>query len=629
MNSAKKGMAGLVLGALGVVFGDIGTSPLYALHAIFGPVGQHLPINTGNIYGIISLVIWSVILVVSVKFIGFIMRADNEGEGGIMALVARIKSSNLNKKYKWLFILFGLVGVSLFYGDSVITPAISVLSAIEGLKVVAPSLTVYILPITLVILAFLFGIQRYGTTTIGKLFGPVMCVWFLAIGLGGLLQVWQHPDILVSLSPLSAIKFFVNQPLVAFISMGAVILVITGAEALYADMGHFGREPIARAWFLLVFPALILCYMGQGALILHDPSSSLSPFMLLFPSALRLIILVLATLATLIASQAVISGAFSLTRQAVQLNFLPRLLVRHTSDREVGQVYMPFINFVLFVIVSSLVLLFGTSARLTNAYGVAVSGTLAIDTMLFIVVARIIWQKSALYITGTLLIFLSVDLLFITANISKILHGGWFPIIVACFIFVIIHTWLKGQKIITHERRSLEGPLQEYIDKVRSKKLTIVRVPGNAVYIGHHIGMAPLALHASVEELHELHEKVVVVSVTIANAAHIPEDNRAVFNALGYNDGISQLDLTYGFHDTPNIPRTLKTLRHINSELDFDPEKVSYFISQSKVVLTRKQNLAMWRKSLYSLLARNALSASDYYKLPTDRTIEISSLIDL
>lgn len=629
MSMAKKGIAGLTLGALGVVFGDIGTSPLYALQAIFGPVGQHLPINQLNVYGIISLVIWSVIVVVSIKYIGFVMKADNKGEGGIIALVALVKSTTLGRHSKWFFIFLGLLGISLFYGDSAITPAISVLSAVEGLNIVAPGLSSYVLPITLGILTFLFGIQRYGTKLIGRMFGPVMLVWFCAIAVGGIVQIWQHPNILMALSPLSALDFFINRPGLGFIAMGAVVLAVTGAEALYADMGHFGRKPIARAWFWLVFPALTLCYMGQGALLLQDPESAKSSFLLLFPEFARIPMVILATLATLIASQSVISGAFSLTRQAIQLNFLPKMLVRHTSDREAGQIYLPFINIALFIAVVLLVVLFGSSAKLANAYGIAVSGTLAIDTILFVIVARSLWRKSFSYATLAVVVFLSLDLLFVAANLSKIKHGGWFPILIAGLIFLLIHTWIKGQKIVSKRRESMEGTLQNFVEKVHSTVPPITRVPGHAVYISHHPGLAPLALHATVEELHELHEKVVIVSVDIKNEAHVPDEERAAFDSLGYADGISHLSLSFGFSDSANIPKTLESLRHISPELDFDPNDVSYFISLSKVVPGGQHTLARWRKSLYTIMARNALSQSDYYKLPTNRTVEMRTLIEL
>ncbi len=629
MSKTKKGIAGLALGALGVVFGDIGTSPLYALQAIFSIGGQHLKVNETNVYGIISLVIWAVIVVVSIKYLSFIMRVNNNGEGGIMALVAIVKRSKLQPRLKWLFILLGIVGVSLFYGDSAITPAISVLSAVEGLSVVAPDLHRFVVPLTLVILTLLFAIQKYGTNIIGRMFGPVMLVWFLVIGAGGIWQIVQHPGILIALSPVTATQFFVSQPLIAFVAMGAVVLAVTGAEALYADMGHFGRAPIARAWFFLVFPALMASYMGQGALLLISPSSTINPFFLQFPESTRLTVVLLAAVATLIASQSVISGAFSLTRQAVQLGFLPKMLIRHTSDREKGQVYIPFANLILYLVVILFVVLFGSAQRLATAYGIAVSGTLIIDSLLFVVVLYGIRRKSLNLMSVLIALFIAVDLLFVAANFPKIIHGGWMPILAAIIIYIIIDTWIKGQRIVSAERKAMEGSLQSFIDIIRSSKPPITRVPGQAVYVGHHAGFAPLALRAAVEELHELHEKVVVLSVKITTQPHIPEDERVMFDDLGYNDGISHVTLTYGYHDVPNIPKTLKSLRNISPELDFDQSKVAYFISQTKVVPTKRHNLSRWRKSLYVMMSRNSLSSSDYYKLPIEHTIELRSLLKL
>lgn len=629
MNKIKKGIAGLALGALGVVFGDIGTSPLYAVQAIFGPSGQQLKVNQANVYGIISLVIWAVTIVVAVKYLSFIMRVDNKGEGGIMALVALIKRSKLHPRSKGFFILLGIVGVSLFYGDSAITPAISVLSAVEGLQVVAPGMHQFVVPLTLVILTFLFAIQKYGTSLIGRLFGPVMLIWFMVIGAGGVGQIIQHPGILHALSPLTAVQFFSNQPVVAFVAMGAVVLAVTGAEALYADMGHFGRAPIARAWFWLVFPALIACYMGQGALMLVSPSSSASPFFLLFPESTRLLVVMLAAVATLIASQSVISGAFSLTRQAVQLGFLPKMLIRHTSDHEQGQIYMPLTNILLYVVVALFVILFGSAQKLATAYGIAVSGTLAIDSLLFIVVIYGIKRKSINLTAMIIALFVAVDMLFVASNLPKIFHRGWLPIVIALILYLVIDTWMRGQRIVVSERKAMEGPLQLFIDKVRLLQPPIVRVPGQAVYIGHHHELAPLALHAAVEELHELHEKVVVLSVKITTHPHIPEAKRYVFDSLGYDDGISHVSLSYGYHDVPNIPKTLESMRSVSPELDFDQDKVAYFISQTKVVPTKRRNLARWRKSLYIIMARNSLSSSDYFKLPIDRTIELRSLLKL
>lgn len=629
MTKRENLMTGLVIGALGVVFGDIGTSPLYAIQAVFGPLGLHLDISQTNVYGIISLILWSVTLVVSIKFIGFIMRADNEGEGGIMALVALIKGGSLSKRYKWLFIFMGLVGVALFYGDSVITPAISVLSAVEGLKVVAPHLDSLVIPITIVILSFLFLLQKKGTGVIGRLFGPVMLVWFTTIGAGGMWQIYQHPGILQALSPLTAVDFFVSQPLIAFLSLTAVVLSITGAEALYADMGHFGRPPITRAWFFVVFPALLLCYMGQGALLLHNSETASNPLVLLFPQFLHIPIILLATFATLIASQSVISGAFSLTRQASRLDFVPKMLVRHTSIRETGQIYIPFINAVIFILVIVLVVMFGSSQKLVGAFGIAVSGTLAIDTLLFAVAMYAAKRKAMISVVIALCIFLPIDLLFFTANLPKLFSGGWFPIALAAIALLLITTWTKGQRIIIKERRAKEGSLQTFIDKLRAKQPPILRLPGQAVYISHNPHFAPLALHAAVNDLNELHEKVVVVSVKISPLAHIPTDQRVTFDNLKYDDGISHVSLLYGFHDSLNIPKVLEASRHLSPELDFDPYTASYFVSMSKIIPGQHHNMARWRKSLYLMMSRNALSMSDYYKLPVEHTVEMRSLLTL
>jgi KUP system potassium uptake protein len=393
-------------------------------------------------------------------------------------------------------------------------------------------------------------------------------------------------------------------------------------------MGHFGRPPITRAWFWLVFPALVLSYLGQGAL-LSTAHGVTNPFFMQFPEVTRVGIVVLAALATFIASQSVISGAFSLTRQAVQLGFLPRMLIRHTSNHEIGQVYIPFVNAVLLIAVTLFVVGFGSAEKLASAYGIAVSGTLLIDSILFIAVTYLVRAKRFSISLLAVVLFVLVDLLFVTSSVHKILHGGWIPMAIAAVLFTIIYTWWSGQQIIIKERKAIEGPLQDYIDEIRSQKPPLTRVPGQAVYVGHHAGYAPLALHAAVEELHELHEKVVVLSVKITTHPHVSEDERYEFDDLGYNDGISHLSLTYGYHDVPNIPKTLESLRSVSPELDFDPEGVAYFISQTKVVATGRHNMSRWRKSLYMLMARNAMSSSDYYRLPIERTIEMRSLIKL
>lgn len=620
----------LAIGALGVVFGDIGTSALYALPAVF-VVGQgHISLERNNILGIISMIIWSITLVVTIKYILFIMRADNKGEGGIIALIGLIKHSLINKRTKRFWVALGLLGVALFYGDSLITPAISIMSAVEGINIVAPKLHSVILPLSVAILTILFWVQRYGTNSISRLFGPIMLCWFMAIGLGGLWRVVQYPLVLGAMSPTVAFNFVVQQPLTAFIAMGAVILTLTGAEALYADMGHFGREHIEKAWVYIVFPALLLCYLGQGALLINDPSAISNPTIYMFPKVFQLPMVVLATFATLIASQAVISGAFSLTRQAVHLGFLPKMTVRHTSVRETGQVYMPFINLLLFIGVLLLVLIFRSSAQLSHAYGMAVSITLAIDTILFIVVMKVIWRKPMLCILAFAPIFLLIDGAFVASNITKVINGGWFPILIATGVLVIITTWMQGKKIISKEQTIREGSLSEYIKKLPTMKPRVNRIPGQAVYIGHHEDLAPLALHVAAEQLNELHQKSVIVSIHVRNIAHVPKAERVEFDPTGNaKDGISHLTLYYGYHDLINIPVTLKSLRKLTSELDFDPMTASYFVSLAKVVPTKKRNMAKWRKSLFCLMSNYSANSGDYFKLPIEKTIEIRSLLEL
>ncbi len=569
MNVKKTARWSLAIGALGVVFGDIGTSPLYAFRAIFSHQQlNQVPTDT-VIYGVVSLVIWSIVLVVSVKYIGFIMRANNKGEGGIMALAALLDTAKVPRRLKLGLVLLGVLGVSLFYGDSVITPAISVLSAVEGVQLVAPNLHRLIIPLTLTILAGLFLLQHKGTAVIGRLFGPVMLVWFVVMGLGGLGQIVAHPEILKVLSPLVALQFAAQHPGLTFVAFGSIVLAITGAEALYADMGHFGRGPIARTWFWLVFPALALNYMGQADLITHTPGAVANPFYLLFPSVVRVPVIMLATSATLIASQSVISGAFSLTRQAVQLRYLPRLIVKHTSDKQFGQIYMPFVNWTLFTLVVALVIGFGSSASLATAYGIAVSGTLAIDTILFLAVACYIWHQPRRAIVAGAVLFLSVDLLFVSSNLSKIVHGGWFPILLAVLVCVAIITWIQGQRVVGKERQELEGILDHFVAQLRVSK-DVARLPGSAVYLSQHPKYTPLALRATIDRLHELHEHIVIVNIVTESIPHIPEAERANFDALGYeDDGISHITLSFGFKDTPNVPKALHDARGAGNEINF------------------------------------------------------------
>jgi KUP system potassium uptake protein len=616
----------LIVGAIGVVFGDIGTSPLYALPAVFGV--SKLDLSPSDIIGVISLIIWSVILVVTVKYVGLMMRASNNGEGGIMALSALVSRTKIDHRRKFVLTLLALVGVSLFYGDSVITPAISVLSAVEGVKLILPDMASFIIPITVFILAGLFFLQARGTGSIGRLFGPIMIVWFVVSAIGGLMHIFDYPLILTAFSPLSAISFFAAHPSQGFVAMGAVILAITGAEALYADMGHFGKSAIRKGWLLLVFPALLLNYLGQGALVIHNPQAIVSSYFLLFPDWLHLPIVLLATVATLIASQAVISGAFSLTRQAVQLGFAPRLTILHTSPDEVGQIYVPTLNWLLAMIVLWTVVLFGTSANLAGAYGVAVSGTLAIDTILLLVVMHNIWKQPIQAVILTGLIFVTIDIVFVTSSMSKLLHGAWLPVTIAIIGYIFFTTWYKGHGIISRERARAEGTLRAFVQHLRHSE--VPRIPGYAVYLGHHIGNAPLALHETVEQLHELHEKVVIVTVQTSDKPHIPERSRVVFDGLGHpDDGISHVTLQFGFTDTPNVPKALEVARSKSPEVDFDPDEAIYFTSISQPVIAHNHRMARWRKSLYLFMDRNANNPSTYFKLPLDRTVEMRTFLEL
>ncbi len=629
MIKSKKGISLLALGALGVVYGDIGTSPLYALGSAFQLKNHHIPITKTNVFGIISLIIWSIFLVVSVKFVSFIMRADNEGEGGIMALVALVKRHINSKKLHFGLILVGIIGVCLFYGDGIITPAISVMSAVEGLKVVAPNLGSFIIPVVVIIISFIFFIQKYGTAAVGRMFGPIMLLWFITIGGGGLYQIWHYPSSLIALSPITALNFITDNPLSAFVAMTAVVLAITGVEALYADLGHFGRQPIRRAWFFVVFPSLLLCYIGQGALLVDEHSSPSNLLIKLFPSGLQILVLILSTAATVIASQAVISGIFSLSRQAVQLDFLPKMTIRHTSYREIGQIYMPLMNILMYIAVLGLVLIFGSSARLANAYGIAVSGTIAIDTLLFLFIAKYIFKNYWFYYLITILIFVPIDLIFLSSNLQKVLDGGIYPLAIGAVAFILIRTWTKGEAIMSNKRFEMEETFQNFMNYVNSSKQRIERTKGSAIYLTQFTDNVPLALQENTKQFQVIPKNLIIVSIKVTSRAHIPPSQRAIVDDLGYNDGISHINLYYGYRDQVNLPETLRNIINLGPELKFNPNKSTYFVSLDKPVKSRNHNMANWRKSLYQFMAKNEISDSDFYDLPTDRTEEFTTLISL
>jgi KUP system potassium uptake protein len=625
------GMAALALGALGVVFGDIGTSPLYALQTVFSADHGAVKPTESDVFGVISLVFWSITLIVSIEFVLFIMRADNEGEGGILALIAKIEDTHLDSnRVKYGLIAIGMFGVALFYGDGMITPAISVLSAVEGVKVVEPSIHSLVVPATIAIIVVIFAIQRFGTHKIGRVFGPLMLFWFGVIAVVGLGRIVAHPEIFKALLPSYGVEFFGRHFGVAFISLGAIVLTITGAEALYADMGHFGRPPISRAWFFVVFPALTLNYMGQGSLIVGDPSAIANPFFLLIPHWGRVPMVVLATVATVIASQAVISGAFSVTKQAIQLGFLPRLTIRHTSSREIGQVYLPAVNWFLFVTVVALVLGFGSSTKLGSAYGIAVTCTITADTLLFLVIARALWKKPRWLVGIGAAVFFTVDLAFLGANLTKTAHGGWFPLSVGAVLFVVLSTWRRGSLQIRERRVEAEGSLQSFVDELRAADPAPPRVPGTAVYLNARRETTPLALRASFEHAHALHESIVIISIETTRTPYVSEEDHLVVDHLGYeDDGISHLTAKVGFQEAIKVPHLFALACTRGLEGDAREEDAVYFLSQVTLRPTPGPGLATWRKRLYVFLARNSVSPADFFHLPADRTVTIGSAIDL
>ncbi len=625
-------MAALSLGALGVVFGDIGTSPLYALQTVFTADNHAVHATPSEVYGVISLVFWSITMIVSVKYVTFIMKADNGGEGGIMALTSLIEGLRLRSaRAKVTLIMLGILGASLFYGDGMITPAISVLSAVEGLKVAAPSLGSLVLPITVAVITVLFAIQHFGTQLVGRLFGPVMGLWFGVLGVVGLIEVAHHPAVLKALSPTYGAQFLADHGGVAFIALGSVVLAVTGAEALYADMGHFGRAPIRRAWFFIVFPALTLNYLAQGALILRSPGAVVNPFFLLVPSWAQVPMVLLATVATVIASQAVISGAFSVTRQAVQLGYLPRLTIRHTSESEVGQVYAPGINMALFVAVVGLVLAFGSSAALASAYGVAVTGTFILNTILFLAVARMLWHRPRPVVALLAVAFLTVEVTFFAANLTKIVHGGWLPLAIAALVFTILSTWRKGRAIVTANRNREEGLLREFVRELGTREIPVREVPGTAVFLNANPETTPLALRANVEHNHVLHETVVIISIATERVPHVAEDDRIDPDDLGDpHDGITRVTAHFGFQDDTDVPAALGLADRLGLlEGTGEIDQASYFISQITIVPSKAPGMRMWRKRLFLHLAHNAANPVAYFGLPDNRTVTMGERIEL
>jgi KUP system potassium uptake protein len=623
----------LILGALGVVFGDIGTSPIYTIQTVFNPGDPHpVAVSHDSVFGIVSMIFWSVTIIVTVTYVLLVMRADNNGEGGIMALITLIRRGPMTgrRQVKMLLAGLGIFGASLFLGDSMITPAISVLSAVEGLKVAAPSLENLVVPITAAIIVVLFLLQRLGTGAVGRLFGPVMLVWFLTIAACGIDGIADHPEILKALSPTYALDFFFNHFELAFFSLAAVVLAVTGAEALYADMGHFGRPPITRAWLMLVFPACILSYMGQGALILDDPRNISSPFFLLVPAWGQWPLVILATAATVIASQAVISGAFSVAQQAVQLGYLPRLRIVHTSAAAKGQVYVPWINWLLMVSVLTLVLTFESSANLAFAFGMAVTGTITITTLLFFYVVRHQWRKPLWIVAIGAGFLLTIDLLFLAANATKIVHGAWLPLAIALIAYTILTTWQRGRELVTRRREQAEGPLRRFVDDLHASKPPVVRVPGTAVFLNRNKVTAPLAMRASVRHVHALNEHVVILSIETQEIPHVPPAERIVIDDLGYkDDGITHATARFGYMDQPNVPAVMRLIEKSDIESPVDVANASYFLSTIDLCRGDAPGLSRWRKTLFIATAQITADAADYFALPRERTVILGSQIEV
>jgi KUP system potassium uptake protein len=607
---------GLLLGVLGVVYGDIGTSPLYAFKATldhFTATG----ISSWEVLGLLSLIFWSLILVVTIKYVTLVMRADNRGEGGILALMALAQRSVTNPRARRALALMGIAGACLFFGDGTITPAISVLSAVEGLGIVDPAFGEFVLPIAVVVILALFFIQSHGTGQMGRIFGPIMALWFGAIGVLGLIEIVQHPAVLLALSPTYAIGLMIHYKWLAFVALGSVVLAVTGAEALYADMGHFGVRPIRMAWLYYVLPCLVLNYFGQGALVLNNPAAIANPFFRLGPDWARLPMVVLATAATVIASQAMISGAFSIARQCMQLGFLPRLKVSHTSATEEGQIYLPQVNSALLVGVLLLVFSFRTSDALASAYGIAVTGTFTFTSMLAIVLFR---RKFGWRLWAVILVFgsfLVIDLAFFAANALKIPEGGWVPLALGVALTALMTSWKRGRDLLLERWRTDSLPLASFLARLPQSRT--VRVPGIAIFLTGNPDHVPGALLHNLKHNKVLHERVLFVTVTNEDVPELRAAERASVSELA--PGIHRVLIRYGFMESPNLPRELAGLR--NQGIDFDPMQASYFLGRETLVAARVPKLPFWRMWLFLLLARNAVSATEFFRIPSDRVVEL------
>ncbi|MFS2018711.1 potassium transporter Kup [Massilia sp. CT11-108] len=619
----NKNITGLALAAIGIVYGDIGTSPLYSLKTVFDPA-HGLPLTPANLVGVVSLIFWGLSVIVSFKYVTLVLRADNRGEGGIMALLALALGAVGDRRRMHLgLLLIGVFGASLFYGDSVITPAISVLSAIEGLEVATPALQAWVVPLTIVVLICLYAAQRHGTAGIGRWFGPVMLVWFAALAAMGVLNIVRSPGILVALNPWHAVRFFLDNRSLGFLALGAIVLAFTGAEALYADMGHFGRKPIRLAWFAVAFPALALNYLGQGGLLLARPDAIANPFYQQLGSWSVYPLVVLSTIATVIASQATISGTFSMTKEAIALGFLPRMRTVHTSEREIGQVYLPVINWLQLIAVLLAVVGFGSSDALASAYGIAVTATMLATTILTYFVIRYRWRMNLLLCLGATGFFFVIDAAFFSANVLKLLHGGWFPLTLGVLLFTLMLTWRRGRAQMFENLQKHAIPLDAFLESLFIAPPT--RVAGTAIFLRGESDGVPHAMLHNLLHNKVLHERVVFLTVYIGDEPYVDAASRIRITDLGH--GCHQVDVKFGFKDEPDIPGILDQCAAHG--LAFDMMQTSFFVARQTVISTPGGGMAPWREHLFVAMQRNARDAADYYRIPTNRVIELGTQVEI
>ena len=616
---ARGSLPAMALGAIGVVFGDIGTSPLYAMKEVF--VGHHpLAVDKLHIFGTVCLMFWSLVVIVTIKYVGLILRADNKGEGGTLALLALIQRSTGSARWGTPLVMLGVAATALFFGDAMITPAVSVLSAVEGLETVNAGFTPFVIPSAIIILIGLFLIQSRGTDTVGRLFGPVMVFYFFIIAILGLVQILQNPAVIAGLSPIWAVRFIAANPPLAFLALGSVVLCVTGAEALYADMGHFGRRPITLAWLWMVFPALILNYLGQAAMMLRLPATVENPFYFMASDQLRLPLVILATAATIIASQAVITGAYSVVQQAIQLGLMPRIRIAHTSERAAGQIYVPFINWTLMILVILLVLGFRESSNLAAAYGIAVTGTMFITALDLGVLARKVWNWPMPLVVVLIGGFMVIDGIYFASNLTKFFAGGWFPLLIGAIIFTLLTTWARGRQLMIERMNADALPLKIFIKSTRSA----TRVPNTAVFMTSARDGVPPALLHNLKHNMVLHERNILVTVSIADVPFVKDEKRTTTE--DYGDGFFRVTLHYGFMEEPNVPAALKEVPDCGAS---NPMRTSYFLSRQTLLTAERPGMAIWREKLFSWMLRNAESAMEFFKLPANRVVELGSQVEI